>query len=210
MEEKNMKKIITKYTLIIIAAIYIIFITRTCLNQATEIRDLRDLHTTELIQKDSIQKVYNVSEKQFKTLILKQDSLYRDIIKEKDIKIKNLTSIGKITITDTITLKDTIVQQIDASKDTIIHFIEPIKCVTVQGELTIKNNKIDLVFKDAKIDLTIVVTNYYDVIYWYNFRKRKEHGYSLIGFRNHYIDKTYAKAKDFGSDINVELIKIKN
>ena len=205
-----MKKIITKYTLIIIAAIYIIFITRTCLNQATEIRDLRDLHTTELIQKDSIQKVYNVSEKQFKTLILKQDSLYRDIIKEKDIKIKNLTSIGKITITDTITLKDTIVQQIDASKDTIIHFIEPIKCVTVQGELTIKNNKIDLVFKDAKIDLTIVVTNYYDVIHWYNFRKRKEHGYSLIGFRNHYIDKTYAKAKDFGSDINVELIKIKN
>ena len=205
-----MKKIITKYTLIIIAAIYIIFITRTCLNQATEIRDLRDLHTTELIQKDSIQKVYNVSEKQFKTLILKQDSLYRDIIKEKDIKIKNLTSIGKITITETITLKDTIVQQIDASKDTIIHFIEPIKCVTVQGELTIKNNKIDLVFKDAKIDLTIVVTNYYDVIYWYNFRKRKEHGYSLIGFRNHYIDKTYAKAKDFGSDINVELIKIKN
>lgn len=205
-----MKKIITKYTLIIIAAIYIIFITRTCLNQATEIRDLRDLHTTELIQKDSIQKVYNVSEKQFKTLILKQDSLYRDIIKEKDIKIKNLTSIGKITITDTITLKDTIVQQIDASKDTIIHFIEPIKCVTVQGELIIKNNKIDLVFKDAKIDLTIVVTNYYDVIYWYNFRKRKEHGYSLIGFRNHYIDKTYAKAKDFGSDINVELIKIKN
>lgn len=205
-----MKKIITKYTLIIIAAIYIIFITRTCLNQATEIRDLRDLHTTELIQKDSIQKVYNVSEKQFKTLILKQDSLYRDIIKEKDIKIKNLTSIGKITITDTITLKDTIVQQIDASKDTIIHFIEPIKCVTVQGELTIKNNKIDLAFKDAKIDLTIVVTNYYDVIHWYNFRKRKEHGYSLIGFRNHYIDKTYAKAKDFGSDINVELIKIKN
>ena len=205
-----MKKIVTKYTLIIIAAIYIIFITRTCLNQATEIRDLRDLHTTELIQKDSIQKVYNVSEKQFKTLILKQDSLYRDIIKEKDIKIKNLTSIGKITITDTLTLKDTIVQQIDASKDTIIHFIEPIKCVTVQGELTIKNNKIDFVFKDAKIDLTIVVTNYYDVIYWYNFRKRKEHGYSLIGFRNHYIDKTYAKAKDFGSDINVELIKIKN
>ena len=205
-----MKKIITKYTLIIIAAIYIIFITRTCLNQATEIRNLRDLHTTELIQKDSIQKVYNVSEKQFKTLILKQDSLYRDIIKEKDIKIKNLTSIGKITITDTITLKDTIVQQIDASKDTIIHFIEPIKCVTIQGELTIKNNKIDLVFKDAKIDLTIVVTNYYDVIHWYNFRKRKEHGYSLIGFRNHYIDKTYAKAKDFGSDINVELIKIKN
>ena len=205
-----MKKIITKYTLIIIAAIYIIFITRTCLNQATEIRDLRDLHTTELIQKDSIQKVYNVSEKQFKTLILKQDSLYRDIIKEKDIKIKNLTSIGKITITDTITLKDTIVQQIDASKDTIIHFTEPIKCITVQGELTIKNNKIDLVFKDAKIDLTIVVTNYYDVIHWYNFRKRKEHGYSLIGFRNHYIDKTYAKAKDFGSDINIELIKIKN
>lgn len=205
-----MKKIITKYTLIIIAIIYIIFITKTCWNQATEIRDLKDLHTTELIQKDSIQKVYNVSEKQFKTLILKQDSLYRDIIKEKDIKIKNLTSIGKITITDTITLKDTIVQQIDASKDTIIHFIEPIKCVTVQGELTIKNNKIDLVFKDAKIDLTIVVTNYYDVIHWYNFRKRKEHGYSLIGFRNHYIDKTYAKAKDFGSDINVELIKIKN
>lgn len=205
-----MKKIITKYTLIIIAIIYIIFITKTCWNQATEIRDLKDLHTTELIQKDSIQKVYNVSEKQFKTLILKQDSLYRDIIKEKDIKIKNLTSIGKITITDTITLKDTIVQQIDASKDTIIHFIEPIKCVTVQGELIIKNNKIDLVFKDAKIDLTIVVTNYYDVIYWYNFRKRKEHGYSLIGFRNHYIDKTYAKAKDFGSDINVELIKIKN
>jgi hypothetical protein len=210
MEEKNMKKIITKYTLIIIAVIYIIFITRTCLNQATEIRDLKDLHTTELIQKDSIQKVYNVSEKQFKTLILKQDSLYRDIIKEKDIKIKNLTSIGKITITDTITLKDTIVQQIDASKDTIIHFTEPIKCITVQGELTIKNNKIDLVFKDAKIDLTIVVTNYYDVIHWYNFRKRKEHGYSLIGFRNHYIDKTYAKAKDFGSNINIELIKIKN
>lgn len=205
-----MKKIVTKYTLIIIAAIYIIFITRTCLNQATEIRDLKDLHTTELIQKDSIQKVYNVSEKQFKTLILKQDSLYRDIIKEKDIKIKNLTSIGKITITDTITLKDTIVQQIDASKDTIIHFTEPIKCITVQGELTIKNNKIDLVFKDAKIDLTIVVTNYYDVIHWYNFRKRKEHGYSLIGFRNHYIDKTYAKAKDFGSNINIELIKIKN
>lgn len=205
-----MKKIITKYTLIIIAIIYIIFITRTCLNQATEIRDLKDLHTTELIQKDSIQKVYNVSEKQFKTLILKQDSLYRDIIKEKDIKIKNLTSIGKITITDTITLKDTIVQQIDASKDTIIHFTEPIKCITVQGELTIKNNKIDLVFKDAKIDLTIVVTNYYDVIHWYNFRKRKEHGYSLIGFRNHYIDKTYAKAKDFGSNINIELIKIKN
>lgn len=205
-----MKKIITKYTLIIIAIIYIIFITRTCLNQATEIRDLKDLHTTELIQRDSIQKVYNVSEKQFKTLILKQDSLYRDIIKEKDIKIKNLTSIGKITITDTITLKDTIVQQIDASKDTIIHFTEPIKCITVQGELTIKNNKIDLVFKDAKIDLTIVVTNYYDVIHWYNFRKRKEHGYSLIGFRNHYIDKTYAKAKDFGSNINIELIKIKN
>ena len=199
-----MKKIITKYTLIIIAIIYIIFITKTCWNQATEIRDLKDLHTTELIQKDSIQKVYNVSEKQFKTLILKQDSLYKDIIKEKDIKIKNLTSIGKITITDTI------VQQIDASKDTIIHFTEPIKCITVQGELTIKNNKIDLVFKDAKIDLTIVVTNYYDVIHWYNFRKRKEHGYSLIGFRNHYIDKTYAKAKDFGSDINIELIKIKN
>lgn len=205
-----MKKIITKYTLIIIAIIYIIFITKTCWNQATEIRDLKDLHTTELIQKDSIQKVYNVSEKQFKTLILKQDSLYKDIIKEKDIKIKNLTSIGKITITDTITLKDTIVQQIDASKDTIIHFTEPIKCITVQGELTIKNNKIDLVFKDAKIDLTIVVTNYYDVIHWYNFRKRKEHGYSLIGFRNHYIDKTYAKAKDFGSNINIELIKIKN
>lgn len=204
-----MKKIVIKYTIVILSIIYIIFITKTCLEQANVIKELKDLNTTELIQKDSLQKVHTVTVKQFKNLILKQDSLYRDVIKSKDIEIKYLNSISKIQIRDTVFLNDTIINNISTQKDTVIHFIKPIKCVTILGDLAIENTKIDLIFKEAKFDISIIVTDYYDVIYWYNFRKRKSHGYPTIGFRNHYINKTYAKAKDFGDDISVELIKIK-
>lgn len=204
-----MKKIVIKYTLIIIAILYIIFITKTCLEQANAIRDLKDINTTELIQKDSIQKVHTVTTKQFKNIILKKDSLYNDIIKEKDIQIKYLNSISKIQIKDTIILNDTIINNISTQRDTVIPFIKPIKSVTISGDLVIKNNKVDLTLKDAKFDISIIVTDYYEVIYWYNFRKRKAHGYPAIGFRNHFINKTYAKAKDFGNNINIELIKIK-
>ena len=103
-----MKKIVIKYTIIILSIIYIIFITKTCLEQANVIKELKDLNTTELIQKDSLQKVHTVTVKQFKTLILKQDSLYRDIIKSKDIEIKQLNSISKVQIKDTVILNDTI------------------------------------------------------------------------------------------------------
>lgn len=204
-----MKKIIIKYTIIIISIIYISFITKTCLEQANTIRELKDLNTTELIQKDSLQKVHTVTVKQFKNIILKQDSLYREIIKSKDIEIKQLNSISKIQIKDTIILNDTIINNVSTQKDTVIHFIKPIKCVTISGDLIINNSKIDLTLKDAMFNISVIVTDYYEVIYWYNFKKRKAHGYPTIGFRNHYINKTYAKAKDFGDKIDVELIKIR-
>lgn len=204
-----MKKIIIKYTIIIISIIYVSFITKTCLEQANTIRELKDLNTTELIQKDSLQKVHTVTVKQFKNIILKQDSSYREIIKSKDIEIKQLNSISKIQIKDTIILNDTIINNVSTQKDTVIHFIKPIKCVTISGDLIINNNKIDLALKDAMFNVSVIVTDYYEVIYWYNFRKRKAHGYPTIGFRNHYINKTYAKAKDFGDKIDVELIKIR-
>lgn len=204
-----MKKIIIKYTIIIISIIYVSFITKTCLEQANTIRELKDLNTTELIQKDSLQKVHTVTVKQFKNIILKQDSSYREIIKSKDIEIKQLNSISKIQIKDTIILNDTIINNVSTQKDTVIHFIKPIKCVTISGDLIINNNKIDLALKDAMFNVSVIVTDYYEVIYWYNFKKRKAHGYPTIGFRNHYINKTYAKAKDFGDKIDVELIKIR-
>lgn len=204
-----MKKIIIKYTIIIISIIYVSFITKTCLEQANTIRELKDLNTTELIQKDSLQKVHTVTVKQFKNIILKQDSSYREIIKSKDIEIKQLNSISKIQIKDTIILNDTIINNVSTQKDTVIHFIKPIKCVTISGDLIINNSKIDLTLKDAMFNISVIVTDYYEVIYWYNFKKRKAHGYPTIGFRNHYINKTYAKAKDFGDNIDVELIKIR-
>ena len=204
-----MKKIIIKYTIIIISIIYVSFITKTCLEQANTIRELKDLNTTELIQKDSLQKVHTVTVKQFKNIILKQDSSYREIIKSKDIEIKQLNSISKIQIKDTIILNDTIINNVSTQKDTVIHFIKPIKCVTISGDLIINNSKIDLTLKDAVFNISVIVTDYYEVIYWYNFKKRKAHGYPTIGFRNHYINKTYAKAKDFGDKIDVELIKIR-
>lgn len=204
-----MKKIIIKYTIIIISIIYVSFITKTCLEQANTIRELKDLNTTELIQKDSLQKVHTVTVKQFKNIILKQDSSYREIIKSKDIEIKQLNSISKIQIKDTIILNDTIINNVSTQKDTVIHFIKPIKCVTISGDLIINNSKIDLTLKDAMFNISVIVTDYYEVIYWYNFKKRKAHGYPTIGFRNHYINKTYAKAKDFGDKIDVELIKIR-
>lgn len=204
-----MKKIIIKYTIIIISIIYVSFITKTCLEQANTIRELKDLNTTELIQKDSLQKVHIVTVKQFKNIILKQDSSYREIIKSKDIEIKQLNSISKIQIKDTIILNDTIINNVSTQKDTVIHFIKPIKCVTISGDLIINNSKIDLTLKDAMFNISVIVTDYYEVIYWYNFKKRKAHGYPTIGFRNHYINKTYAKAKDFGDKIDVELIKIR-
>ena len=205
-----MKKEIVKYVVLIVAIIYIAKITNTCLEQAREIRIIRDTQTTILIQKDSLQKVFEVSESQFKKLILSQDSMFKEIIKEKDIKIKNLNSISKIHIRDTIvTPAEPIIKEVPVHKDTIISFSQPMKIVKIEGTLTIKDHAISLEVNKAILDITIVAIDYYDVIHWYNFKKRKEHGYSLIGFRKHYKSKVYAKCKETNQLLPIELIKIK-
>ena len=161
------------------------------------------------IASQTLQQVYEVDKKQLKNLIIKQDSAYQRIIEEKDLKIKQLNSLSTIHIKDTISVKDTVIHQIPVTKDTVVTFVKPIKSITITGDLIIENNKIDLIFKSYKMDLVIRVIDYHEIIYWYNFKKRKEYGYNLIGFRNHYISKVYAEAPGYEDNINVELIKVK-
>ena len=200
-----------KYIYIALAALilYSFFITKSLLSEQKENRDLKDQHTTELLQRDSLQQVYEVDKKQLKNLIIKQDSAYQRIIEEKDLKIKQLNSLSTIHIKDTISVKDTVIHQIPVTKDTVVTFVKPIKSITITGDLIIENNKIDLIFKSYKMDLVIRVIDYHEIIYWYNFKKRKEYGYNLIGFRNHYISKVYAEAPGYEDNINIELIKVK-
>lgn len=202
-------KTIYKYLIVAGIIIYSIILTKSFFKLQSNYRDIKDQHTTELIQKDSLQKVYEVDTRQLRSLILKQDSIYNRIIEEKDLKIKQLNSLSRIEIVDTISIHDTIISQIPTHKDTTITFIEPIKSLSITGDLTIKNNKIDLIFKSFTLNLTINIIDYHEIIYWYNFRKRKEYGYSLIGFRNHYISKVYAESPEYEDNVKINLIKVK-
>ena len=202
-------KTIYKYLIVAGIIIYSIILTKSFFKLQSNYRDIKDQHTTELIQKDSLQKVYEVDTSQLRSLILKQDSIYNRIIEEKDLKIKQLNSLSRIEIVDTISIHDTIISQISTHKDTTITFIEPIKSLSITGDLTIKNNKIDLIFKSFTLNLTINIIDYHEIIYWYNFRKRKEYGYSLIGFRNHYISKVYAESPEYEDNVKINLIKVK-
>lgn len=204
-------KFMQKYLYIALAILLVwnFTVTRSLNKLQKEYRNIVDLRTTELIQRDSLQKVYEVDKKQLKNIILKQDSSYQEIIKQKDLKISQLNSLSKIEVIDTLTLKDTIFNQVPIIKDTTYSFIKPIKCIEISGDLKIKNNNIDLILNSIKLNLTITIVDYYDIIYWYNFKKRKENGYSLIGFRNHYISKVTAYSKDFNEKLKVELIKVK-
>ena len=204
------KSTIIKYLLIIGLAGYSALMTKNFLDSGKEIRDLRDLHTTTVIQRDSISKVYELTTKQFNALVYEKDSLYTEALKAKDIKIKYLQRVSKIKVIDTILL-DTppVIEHVEVSRDTVINFSKPIKYAEIGGVLTIHNHKVDLILNSIRLNLSIVVTDYYDVIYWYNFRKRKQNGYNLIGFRNHYINKTSAVCKELEHDLPIEVIKIR-
>lgn len=204
-----MKITIFKYILLGVLLISLIGLTKLVNKQSKEIRDLRDLHTSELCMIDSLQQVHVVSEKQFKKLILSKDSLLKSELEKKDLKIKQLNNVIKANINTTKIIKDTILNNIEVIKDTCIPIIKSIDCITLHETLKINNEKLYLTIDSLDFDINITIIDYRDIIYWYNFRKRKEFGYSTIGFRNHYISKITATSDCFKDKIKIQSYKIK-
>lgn len=204
-----MKITIFKYILLGVLLISLIGLTKLVNKQFKEIRDLRDLHTSELCMIDSLQQVHVVSEKQFKKLILSKDSLLKSELEKKDLKIKQLNNVIKANINTTKIIRDTILNNIEVIKDTCIPIIKSIDCITLHETLEINNEKLYLTIDSLDFDINITIIDYRDIIYWYNFRKRKEFGYSTIGFRNHYISKITATSDCFKDKIKIQSYKIK-
>lgn len=204
-----MKITIFKYILLGVLLISLIGLTKLVNKQSKEIRDLRDLHTSELCMIDSLQQVHVVSEKQFKKLILSKDSLLKSELEKKDLKIKQLNNVIKANINTTKIIRDTILNNIEVIKDTCIPIIKSIDCITLHETLKINNEKLYLTIDSLDFDINITIIDYRDIIYWYNFRKRKEFGYSTIGFRNHYISKITATSDCFKDKIKIQSYKIK-
>lgn len=204
-----MKITIFKYILLGVLLISLIGLTKLVNKQSKEIRDLRDLHTSELCMIDSLQQVHVVSEKQFKKLILSKDSLLKSELEKKDLKIKQLNNVIKANINTTKIIKDTILNNIEVIKDTCIPIIKSIDCITLHETLKINNEKLYLTIDSLDFDINITIIDYRDIIYWYNFRKRKEFGYSTIGFRNHYISKITTTSDCFKDKIKIQSYKIK-
>lgn len=204
-----MKEIIIKYGIYLISIIIIVFLLNLLNKQSKQIRDLKDIHTSELYQIDSLQQVHEVTTQQFKKLILSKDSTLNSELEKKNLKIKQLNNIIKTNVNQTIIVKDTLINNIKITRDTIFPIVKKIECLTIYGKSEILNNNINLTIDSLNFNFTITVFDYYDIIYWYNFKKRKEYGYNLIGFRNHYINKTTASSDCFGDKIKIQLYKIK-
>ena len=193
-----MKTILIKYITLGIFIISLIYLIKLVDKQSREIRDLKDIHTSELCTIDSLQQVHIVTEKQFKRIILSKDSLLKSELEKKDLKI-NTTKV----------IRDTILNNIEIIKDTCIPIIKSIDCITLHETLEINNEKLYLTIDSLDFDINITIIDYRDIIYWYNFRKRKEFGYSTIGFRNHYISKITATSDCFKDKIKIQSYKIK-
>lgn len=204
-----MKIIIFKYILLGVLLISLIGLTKLVNKQSKEIRDLRDLHTSELCMIDSLQQVHVVSEKQFKKLILSKDSLLKSELEKKDLKIKQLNNVIKANINTTKIIRDTILNNIEVIKDTCIPIIKSIDCITLHETLKINNEKLYLTIDSLDFNINITIIDYRDIIYWYNFKKRREYGYNTIGFRNHYISKITATSDCFKDKIKIQSYKIK-
>lgn len=204
-----MKITIFKYILLGVLLISLIGLTKLVNKQSKEIRDLRDLHTSELCMIDSLQQVHVVSEKQFKKLILSKDSLLKSELEKKDLKIKQLNNVIKANINTTKIIRDTILNNIEVIKDTCIPIIKSIDCITLHETLKINNEKLYLTIDSLDFNINITIIDYRDIIYWYNFKKRREYGYSTIGFRNHYISKITATSDCFKDKIKIQSYKIK-
>ena len=204
-----MKITIFKYILLGVLLISLIGLTKLVNKQSKEIRDLRDLHTSELCMIDSLQQVHVVSEKQFKKLILSKDSLLKSELEKKDLKIKQLNNVIKANINTTKIIRDTVLNNIEVVKDTCIPIIKSIDCITLHETLEINNEKLYLTIDSLDFDINITIIDYRDIIYWYNFKKRREYGYNTIGFRNHYISKITATSDCFKDKIKIQSYKIK-
>lgn len=204
-----MKITIFKYILLGVLLISLIGLTKLVNKQSKEIRDLRDLHTSELCMIDSLQQVHVVSEKQFKKLILSKDSLLKSELEKKDLKIKQLNNVIKANINTTKIIKDTILNNIEVIKDTCIPIIKSIDCITLHETLKINNEKLCLTIDSLDFNINITIIDYRDIIYWYNFKKRREYGYNTIGFRNHYISKITATSDCFEDKIKITSYKLK-
>jgi collagenase-like PrtC family protease len=81
-----MKTILIKYITLGIFIISLIYLIKLVDKQSREIRDLKDIHTSELCTIDSLQQVHIVTEKQFKRIILSKDSLLKSELEKKDLK----------------------------------------------------------------------------------------------------------------------------
>jgi hypothetical protein len=204
-----MKTILIKYITLGIFIISLIYLIKLVDKQSREIRDLKDIHTSELCTIDSLQQVHIVTEKQFKRIILSKDSLLKSELEKKDLKIKQLDNVIKANINTTKVIRDTILNNIEIIKDTCIPIIKSIDCITLHETLEINNEKLYLTIDSLDFDINITIIDYRDIIYWYNFRKRKEFGYSTIGFRNHYISKITATSDCFKDKIKIQSYKIK-
>ena len=198
---KNIKLILI-FCCLIVCLLYIIQ------KQNTAIRNLKDSHVTEIYQRDSLNRVYELNNRELKQLITKNDSVYAKVLKDKDIKIKELSNITKVVIEKPIIIKDTI--KVSTSRDTTLEFIRTKECATIVGKINIINNNANIILESINIKARIDIINYVDTIHWYNFRKRKQYGFSTIGFRNHYISKV-AVESDYlkGKDIKVTVYKRK-
>lgn len=204
-----MKTILIKYITLGIFIISLIYLIKLVDKQSREIRDLKDIHTSELCTIDSLQQVHIVTEKQFKRIILSKDSLLKSELEKKDLKIKQLDNVIKANINTTKVIRDTILNNIEIIKDTCIPIIKSIDCITLHETLEINNEKLYLTIDSLDFDINITIIDYRDTIYWYNFKKRKEFGYNIIGFRNHYISKITATSDCFKDKIKIQSYKIK-
>lgn len=204
-----MNKVLLKYALCVLVLSSLMYLLKLADAQSKEIRDLKDKHTSELYQIDSLQQIHDVTKKQFNKLILSKDSVLNSELEKRDIKINQLNNIIKTHIDKTIIVRDTILNNIEIIKDTIIPIVKTIECITIYGTSEIQNEKLNLVVDSINFNINITVIDYYDIIYWYNFRKRKEYGYNAIGFRNHYINKVTATSDCFGDRIKVQSYKLK-
>lgn len=205
-----MNRILYKIGIYGVVIFYIFFITKLYISQSNEVRDLRDIRTTELLQIDSLEKVHTVTVNQFKNIILEKDSIFKSEIQKRDIKIKNLNSASKLEIKEIIVPKDSIIiKEVKTDRDTILDLTTKLNCITLHQKLEIKNSKVNLALDSLQLNFRITVLDYNEVIKWYNFKKRRKHGFNLIGFRNHYINKITATSDCFKDKIKIDIYKVK-
>ena len=155
-----MKTILIKYITLGIFIISLIYLIKLVDKQSREIRDLKDIHTSELCTIDSLQQVHIVTEKQFKRIILSKDSLLKSELEKKDLKIKQLDNVIKANINTTKVIRDTILNNIEIIKDTCIPIIKSIDCITLHETLEINNEKLYLTIDSLDFDINITIIDY--------------------------------------------------